>query len=172
MSLYEFSVPAYQQILGGMLGVMDKTIAHANAKKWDHSVVCNDRLHPDMFSFARQVQSFTDHAAGSSLRLAGKEANLAPRDETTLEGLRERIAKSLALVNSVTAADVDARAASDVAFPMGPRQVIMKGKDYMMHFALPNFYFHAVTAYDLLRHRGVEIGKRDFLGAVPGFPKA
>lgn len=172
MSLYAFSIPTYQQILGGMLNVMDKTLAQANAKKWDHSFVCNDRLHPDMFNFARQVQSFADHAAGSSLRLAGKEANLPPRDETNLEGLRERIVKALAMVNSVTAADVDAHADKDITFPMGPRQVTMKGKEYMMHFALPNFYFHATTAYDILRHRGVEIGKRDFLGVVPGMPKA
>lgn len=172
MSLYEFSIPTYQQILGGMLTVMDKTIAHAVAKKWDHAVVCNDRLHMDMFNFARQVQSFTDHAAGSSLRLAGQEANLPPRDETTLEGLRERIVKAIASVNSVTAADVDAHAGKQVTFPMGPRQVTMMGKEYMMHFALPNFYFHATTAYDILRHRGVEIGKRDFLGVVPGMPKA
>ena len=172
MSLYAFSIPTYQQILGGMLNVMDKAIAHATARKWDHSVVCNDRFHPDMFNFARQVQSFTDHAAGSSLRLAGKEANLPARDETTLEALRERIVKALASVNSVSAADVDARADKPITFPMGPRQVTMNGAEYMMHFAFPNFYFHATTAYDILRHRGVEIGKRDFLGVVPGMPKA
>ena len=94
------------------------------------------------------------------------------RDEKTLEALRERIVKALAVVNSVKAADVDAHADKDVTFPMGPRQVTMKGKEYMMHFAFPNFYFHATTAYDILRHRGVAIGKRDFLGVVPGMPKA
>lgn len=172
MALYEFSIPTYQQILGGMMQVMDKTIAHASARKWDHGVICADRLFPDMFDFARQVQSFADHAARSSLLLAGKDATMPPRDEKTLESLRERIAKALASVNSVSAADVDAHSDKDVTFPMGPRQVTMKGKDYMMHFALPNFYFHAATAYDLLRHRGVEIGKRDFLGVVPGMPKA
>jgi hypothetical protein len=75
-------------------------------------------------------------------------------------------------VNSVSAADVDAHANSPITFPMGPRQVTMNGMEYMMHFAFPNFYFHAATAYDILRHRGVEIGKRDFLGVVPGMPKA
>ena len=172
MSLYAFSVPAYQQILGGMLNVMDKSIAHATARKWDHSVVCNDRLHPDMFNFARQVQSFTDHAMGSSLRCAGKDATVPPRDETTLSALKARIETALKAVNSVTAADVDAHADTDISFPMGPRTPVMKGKDYMMHFAFPNFYFHATTAYDILRNRGVEIGKRDFLGVIPGFPKA
>ncbi len=172
MSLHAFSIPTYQQILGGMLGVMDKAIAHATAKKWDHAVVCSDRLHPDMFDFARQVQSFTDHAARSSLLLAGKDGAQPARDEKTLEALRERILKALAVVNSVSAADVDAHADKDIVFPMGPRQVTMRGKEYMMHFAFPNFYFHATTAYDMLRHRGVELGKRDFLGAVPGMPKA
>ena len=172
MSLYAFSVPTYQQILGGMLGVMDKAMAQAETKKFDKDFICNDRLYPDMFNFARQVQSFTDHAARSSLLCAGKEANLAPRDETSLEGLKVRIEKALEAVNSVKAAEVDANADTDVTFPMGPRQVTMKAKDYMMHFAFPNFYFHATTAYDILRARGIEIGKRDFLGAIPGFPKS
>jgi uncharacterized protein len=172
MSLYAFSIPTYQQILGGMLGVIDKAIAHAKEKKWDQNFVLTDRLYPDMFDFARQVQSFTDHAARSSLLLAGKDATMPARDEKTLEALRERIVKAIATVNSVSAAEVDAHADKDVTFPMGPRQVTMKGKDYMMHFAFPNFYFHATTAYDILRHRGVVIGKRDFLGVVPGFPAA
>jgi len=172
MSLYAFSIPTYQQILGGMLNVMDKTIAHVAAKKYDPASVLADRLFPDMFDFTKQVQSFTDHAARSSLLLSGKDGAQPARDEKTLEALRERVAKALAVVNSVSAADVDAHADKDVTFPMGPRQVTMKGKDYMMHFAFPNFYFHATTAYDILRHRGVEIGKRDFLGVVPGMPKA
>ena len=172
MSLYAFSIPTYRQILGGMLVVMDKAITHATARKWDEAFLCNDRLYPDMFNFARQVQSFTDHAMGSSLRCAGKEANLPPRDETTLAALKARIETALKAVNSVSAADVDAHADKDITFPMGPRTPTMKGKDYMMHFAFPNFYFHATTAYDILRNRGVEVGKRDFLGVIPGFPKA
>jgi len=170
MSLYAFSVPTYQQILGGMLGVMDKAIAHVAAKKWDEAFVLNDRLYPDMFNFARQVQSLTDHAMRSSLLCAGKEVALPARDETSLAALKARIEKALDVVNSVNAADVDANANSDVTFPRGASEVSMTAKDYMMHFALPNFYFHATTAYDILRHRGVEVGKRDFLGVVPGMP--
>lgn len=172
MSLYAYSVPTYQQILGGMLGVMTKAMAHAEAKKWDEAFVLNDRLYPDMFSFARQVQSFTDHAIRSVLSCAGKDVNIPPRDETTMAGLKARIEKALEVVNSVAAADVDANAGKDVTFPVGPRQVTMNAKDYMMGFALPNFYFHTTTAYGILRNRGVEIGKRDFLGSVPGMPKA
>ena len=172
MSLYAFSVPTYQQILGGMLGVMDKAIAQTAAKKWDEAFVLNDRIYPDMFNFARQVQSFTDHAMRSCQICSGKEANLPPRDETTLAGLKARIEKALEIVNSSSAGDMDAHADKDVTFPVGPRQVTMKAKDYMMGFAFPNFYFHATTAYGILRHRGVEVGKRDFLGKVPGMPTA
>lgn len=171
MALYAFSVPTYKQVLGGMLGVMDKAMTQAEAKKFDKDFLYNDRLYPDMFNFARQVQSFTDHAARSSLLCAGKEANLPARDETDLAGLKVRIEKALEMVNSVSAGEVDGNAENEVTFPMGPRQVTMKAKDYMMHFAFPNFYFHATTAYNILRSRGIEIGKRDFLGEIPGFPK-
>ena len=172
MSLYESSIPTYRQVVGGMIGVLDKAIAHYGEKKLEEASLLHDRLYPDMFPFTRQVQSFCDHAAGSSLRLAGKEANLPARDETTLAGLRERCVKALAAVNSVSKADVDAHADKDIVFSMGVRQVTMRGRDYMMHFAFPNFYFHATTAYNILRHRGVVVGKRDFLGVVPGMPKA
>jgi uncharacterized protein len=172
VSLYDHSIPTYQQILGGMQGVLDKAIAHYTSNKLEEVSLLHDRLYPDMFTFARQVQSFTDHAWRSSMLLAGKDGAPPARDETTLAGLRERIAKTIATVNSVSKADVDAHANKDVTFPMGPRQVTMKGADYMMHFAFPNFYFHATTAYNILRHRGVVIGKRDFLGVVPGMPKA
>ncbi len=172
MSLYDHSIPTYRQILGAMHGVLDKAIGCCGAKKYDQAAILNDRLYPDMFPFARQVQSFCDHAAGSSLRLAGKEAALPPRDEATLEALRDRIAASLSFVNSVRKEDVDAHADKPIVFPMGQRQITMNGADYMMHYAFPNFYFHATTAYNILRHRGVELGKRDFLGVVPGFPAA
>jgi uncharacterized protein len=171
MSLYDASVPVYVQLLGSMQNILDKAIAHCAGKKYEQATICNDRLFPDMFTFVRQVQSLADHAARSSVLCAGKEVNLPPRDETTLEALKERVTQALAMVQSVSKADVDANAGKDVTFPMGPRQVTMKSSDYMIHFALPNFYFHHTTAYNILRHRGVELGKRDFLGVIPGFPK-
>ena len=100
MSLYAYSIPTYQQILGGMLTVMTKAVAHAEAKKWEDAFVLNDRLAPDMFNFAKQVQSFTDHAMRSSLLCAGKAADVPPRDETTLAGLKARVEKAIAIVNS------------------------------------------------------------------------
>jgi hypothetical protein len=172
MSLYQASVPTYTQLLGSMTAILDKAIAYAAAKKIDPSVLVGYRLFPDMRPFAFQIQSLTDHAGGSSQRLTGIEAQLLPRDETTLEQLKLRVAKTLDTVKSVSASAVDAHADKDITFPMGPRKVTMKGADYMLHIALPNFYFHHTTAYNILRHCGVEIGKGDFLGTVPGFPKA
>jgi hypothetical protein len=113
-----------------------------------------------------------DHAAGSCVRVAGKEYAIPPREETTFEQLKQRVANALATVKGVSQADIDAGASKDVSFPMGPRSVTMRGDNYMLHFAFPNFYFHLTTAYDILRHRGFEIGKRDFLGKVVGFPAA
>jgi uncharacterized protein len=171
MSLYKASVPTYVQMLGSMVTVLDKGIAYAAAKKVDQAVFVNYRLFPDMRPFSFQVQSLADHASGSCQRLAGIEAVLPPRDETTLDQLKARAVKALDVVKSVAPAAVDAHADQDVAFPMGPRKVTMKGWDYMMYFALPNFWFHHTTAYNVLRHCGVEIGKMDYLGVMPGFPK-
>lgn len=171
MSLYKAAVPTYVQMLGSMVTVLDKGIAYAAAKKVEQPVLVNYRLFPDMRPLAFQVHSVTDHASGSCQRCAGVEAVLPPRDETTLDQLKARVAKALDIVKSVTPAAVDAHADKDVVFPMGPRKVTMKGWDYMMYFALPNFWFHHTTAYNILRHCGVEIGKMDYLGVMPGFPK-
>ncbi len=172
MSLHSISIPVFVQILNSSLQVLDKTIAHCAAKKIDQANLLSDRLYPDMFPLVRQFQAIADHASGASLRLAGKDAPIPPREETTFEALKQRLVNALAAVESVSAADVDAHASQDITFPMGPRQVTMRGHEYLLHFAMPNFYFHATTAYNILRHRGVEIGKRDFLGVMPGFPKA
>jgi len=171
MSLYKASVPTYIQMLGSMVTILDKGIAHAAANKIDQSVFVSYRLFPDMRPFSFQVQSLADHASGSCQRLAGIDAQLPPRDETTLDQLKMRVVKALDAVKSIAAGAVDAHADQDVAFPMGPRKVTMKGHDYMMHFALPNFWFHHTTAYNILRHCGVTIGKMDYLGTIPGFPK-
>ncbi len=171
MSLYKASVPTYIQMLGSMVTVLEKGIAHAAATKIDQSVFVNYRLFPDMRPLSFQVHSLADHASGSCQRLAGIEAQLPPRDETTLDQLKTRVVKALDVVKSIAPAAVDAHADQDVPFPMGPRKVTMKGYDYMMHFALPNFWFHHTTAYNILRHCGVAIGKMDYLGVIPGFPK-
>lgn len=171
MSLYKASVPIYIQMLGSITTLLDKGIAHAAVRKIDQSVFVNFRLYPDMRPFVFQLQSVTDHASGSCQRLAGIDPQFPPRDETTLDQLKLRVAKALDVVKSVAPAAIDAGADKDITFPVGPHKVTMRGSDYMLHFALPNFYFHHTTAYDILRHCGVEIGKLDFLGVIPGFPK-
>ena len=172
MSLYAASVPVYVQLLNSTQTILDKAITQIAARKLEQATILNDRLYPDMFTFVRQVQSVCDHAAGSCVRVAGGEYAIPPRDETTLEQLKDRVAKALACVQGVTEAQIDAGASKDVTFPMGPRSVTMRGDNYMLHFAFPNFYFHLTAAYSILRHRGFEVGKRDFLGKIPGFPAA
>jgi uncharacterized protein len=172
MSLYKASVPSYIQMLGSMVAILDKAIAHAAARTIDQAVLVNYRLFPDMRPLSFQLHWVADHASGSCQRCAGIEPQLPTRDETTLDQLKARVVGALDIVKSVTPSDVDAHADRDVIFPMGPRKVTMKGWDYMMYFALPNFWFHHTTAYNILRHCGVEIGKMDYLGAMPGFPKS
>ena len=172
MSLHSVSIPVFVQLINSAQHMLDKVIAHCAAKKIDPAALLNDRVYPDMFPLVRQFQYIADHSSGACLRLAGQDAPVPPREETTFEALKERLAKALAIVESVSAADVDAHASQDITFPMGPRQVTMRGHEYLLHFVMPNFYFHATTAYNILRHRGVEVGKRDFLGVMPGFPKA
>lgn len=169
MSLHRIAAPTYLQMLGSMQTLLDKAIAHCDAGKLDQSVILQARLYPDMFPFVRQVQAVADHAASSCLRLAGREAASPPREETTLQALKQRIATARSTVESVSAEAIDACADREISFPIGPRQAAMKGWDYLVHFALPNFYFHHAAAYAILRHNGIEVGKRDFLGAVPGF---
>ncbi len=172
MSLHSVSIPVFVQLINSAQTMLDKAIAHCAAKKIDPSALLNDRLFPDMFPLVRQFQYIADHSSGAALRLSGQDAPVPPREETTFEALKERLAKARAIVESVSAADVDAHEDKDITFSMGPRQVTMRGHEYLLHFVLPNFYFHTTTAYNILRHRGVEVGKRDFLGVMPGFPKA
>src|SRR5207342_1336115 len=126
------------------------------------------RLFPDMFAFTRQVQSACDQAKNAGARLAGIDPPKYEDNETTIAELKARIAKTVAFVKTLDARTIDASADGEINFPLGPNiKGHMKGADYLNHFALPNFYFHLTTAYDILRHCGVEIGKRDFLGSIP-----
>lgn len=172
MTLYAASIPVYAQLLGAMDTIIDKAVAQCPTRKADEAFVLADRLYPDMFPLVRQIQSVCDHAAGSCMRVAGGAYEIPPRTETSFAQLKQRVANALATVQGVSEAAINAGASKDVSFPMGPRTVTMRGDNYMLHFALPNFYFHLTTAYDILRHRGFEIGKRDFLGKVVGFPAA
>ena len=130
------------------------------------------RLRPDMLPFVRQVQIFCDNAKNTSSRLAGVEAPRMEDNEASLEELKARIEKTLDYIKSLDRAAVDHGAGREIVFPLGPNKMKMQGANYLLHFALPNYYFHLTTAYDLLRYAGVDIGKRDFLGAVPGISPA
>jgi hypothetical protein len=125
------------------------------------------RLAPDMFALARQVQVACDQAKNGAARLAGVEAPKFEDNETSIDALKERIAKTVAFLKSLDTQAIDAATDKEIIFPLGQGKGQMKGGDYLNHFVLPNFYFHRTAAYAIVRHCGVEVGKRDFLGAIP-----
>ena len=162
------SLAVFEIGLTALAAVLDKAEAHASARKIDPLVLTSWRLAPDMFGLARQVQIAADQAKNGSARLAGVEPPRYEDNETTLAQLKERIAKTTAFLKTLDPAAIDAAADRDVTFPLGPdNKGHMKSRDYLNHFVLPNFYFHLTVAYAILRRCGVELGKRDFLGAIP-----
>ena len=165
MSTYDLTVPAFLQILGALSGLLTKAEAHCKAKNIQPEVLLSARLYPDMFPLTRQIQTVCDFAAKSCARLTGSEVPATQDTEKSFEELRQRIAKTIDYVKAFKPAQFDGADARDVTFPAGPdKSITMKGQQFLSHFSLPNFYFHAVTAHDILRHNGVEIGKRDFMG--------
>jgi hypothetical protein len=164
LSLYTASVPVFRQILGSLAAILTKAEAHVDAKKLDPNALLQARLFPDMFPLVRQVQLATDFAKGAAARLAGVEVPRYEDTETDFAGLQARLEKTLAFLDSVAREAVDAGGDRDVTIGTGANQRQFKGQVYLLHYALPNFYFHAATAYDILRHNGLEIGKRDFVG--------
>lgn len=164
LTLHAASVPAYVRQLQAMLLWLDKAQAHAEARKFDANNYLGLRLAPDMLPFSRQIQIACDFAKGSSARLAGLEVPKWEDNEATLDELRARIRKTVDYVQSVPAAAIDAGAAREIVLPMRSGEPLhFLGANYLTQYVLPNFYFHATTAYALLRHAGVEIGKRDFM---------
>ena len=164
LTISSVGVASFLQTLGALSKILDKAAAHCAAKKIDQAVLLQTRLTPDMFSFVKQVQLACDFAKNTLGRLTGEPPKF-PDDEKTLDELKARIAKTIDYVKSFKPEQVDATEEKDVTFPIGPQQTMtLNGAQYLIGFALPNFYFHATTAYDILRQCGVEIGKRDFLG--------
>jgi uncharacterized protein len=166
ISMYQASVPAFLQMLNSLSDILDKAEAFAAERKIDPAVLLGYRLAPDMFPLARQVQIATDHAKGCCARLAGVEVPKYPDDETTLADLRARIARTIEFVQGFKPADIDGSEERDITITAGSRELRFKGQQYLVSFALPNLYFHATTAYAILRHCGLPIGKRDFMGAM------
>jgi uncharacterized protein len=164
ISMSAVAVASFEQTLGALSKILDKAAAHCAAKKIDPAVMLQTRLSPDMFPLVKQVQLACDFAKNCVGRLTGEPPKF-PDEEKSFDDLKARIGKTLDYVKGFKAGDLDATAEKDVTFPIGPQQTLtLKGDQFLIHFVLPNFYFHATTAYDILRHSGVEIGKRDFLG--------
>ncbi len=166
ISMHSASVPVFTRMLGHLAAWLDKAEAHAQAKKFDTSVYLAARLAPDMLPFTKQIQIACDAAKFGVARLAGVEAPKFEDNETSFADLRERIRKTLAFVESVPASAIDGTEDKDITVPRRDGSIVMKGEFYLKHYVQPNFYFHVTTAYALLRHNGVELGKGDFLGAL------
>jgi hypothetical protein len=164
--MYQASVPVFVRMLGNLSTILDKAAKHAEAKKIDPSVFVNARLSPDMFALARQVQIATDSAKGCAARLAGVEVPSYADTEATFPELRARIAKTVDFIKSIKPAQIDGSEDRTVTIKMRGNDTSFKGQPYLLNYAMPNLYFHVTTAYDILRHNGVEVGKTDFLGSV------
>jgi hypothetical protein len=162
------SIPSLEIGLAALSKVLDKAAAFAEAKKIDPSVLLQSRLYPDMFPLVRQVQTAADLAKNGVARLAGAEYPKFEDNETTIDQLKERLAKTAAYLKTIDAGKIDRSSDREISFPLGPKnQGHMSGADYLNHFLLPNFYFHLTAAYAILRHNGIDIGKQDFLGNIP-----
>jgi hypothetical protein len=167
ISMYAASVPVFRQMLGGLDGLLSKAETYAADKKIDPAVLLQARLFPDMFPFTKQVQIATDFAKGAPARLAGIAVPSYEDNEQSFADLHARIAKTLSFMDTIKPEQVDGSEEREiVVFPGTPREMKFPGQAYLLHFALPNFYFHVTTAYALLRHNGIELGKKDFLGKL------
>jgi hypothetical protein len=165
LSMYQACVPVITQMLNGLGGVLDKAAAHCTEKKYEESAFLQARLFPDMFTMARQVKQATDFGRNAPGRLAGVTLPTFPDADSSFAALQDRVAKSLAFVKEFTPAQLDGTEDKEIAWTAGTRQMSFKGQDYLLHFCLPHFFFHCTTAYALLRHNGVELGKRDYMGS-------
>ena len=168
LSMYQASVPVFTQILGALGNVLDKAAAHAAARKIDPAVLVAGRLAPDMFPLGRHVQIACDFAKSAVARLAGLEAPGWGDDEKTFAELSARARKTADYVQGFKPAQIDGSETRDVTIKVGGKPLTFQGQPYLLQFVLPNFFFHTTAAYAILRHNGVELGKRDFMGRVPG----
>lgn len=162
--MYQASVPRFANILGNLSRILDKAQAHIDARKIADATLTSYRLFPDMLPLSTQVQIACDTAKGLVARLSGVDAPAFDDNETTLAQLKERIAKTIAFMQSVPADKIDDTEDKDIVTKRGDKETHYKGMQFLLGHAVPNFYFHVTTTYNILRHNGVEIGKRDYLG--------
>jgi hypothetical protein len=166
VSMYNAAVPVCIRALTNLAHILDKGAAHAEAKKIDPSVLINARLFPDMYPLSRQVQIAADIAKGCASRLSGQEPPKFDDNEKTFDELKARVEKTITHLRSFTPEQIDGSEEKTISFTIGGRPLTFKGLHYLQNFVLPNVYFHVTTAYALLRHNGVELGKQDFLGSL------
>lgn len=164
VSMYANSVPVFQRLLKNLSGVLEKGEAFAAAKKIEPEVLINSRLAPDMFPLKRQVQIATDMAKAATARLAGVDIPKWEDNEASFADLKARIQKTIDYVGSFKPEQIDGSEAKDIHLTIAQKPAVLKGHTYLMTHAYPHFFFHVTTTYDILRHNGVEIGKRDYIG--------
>src|SRR5690606_32144555 len=164
LSLYQASVPVFVRMFGNLSAILDKAAVYAEAAKIDPAVLLNARLAPDMHPLTRQIQIASDAAKGCVARLAGVEVPSFADTESSFAELQARIAKTLEFVRSLTPGQIDSGEGREVVLRLPGAEMKFSGEDYLLHFVLPNFYFHLTTAYAILRHNGLDIGKMDYLG--------
>lgn len=164
ISMYQASVPPLIRSLNNLVGILQKGAAYAETRKIEPAVLINSRLYPDMFPLGRQVQIASDVARRGAARLAGLEAPKFEDNETTFNELSARLQKTTAYLETLTSAQIDGSEEKLITLPIGNESMDFKGLPFLFYFVLPNVYFHVTTAYDILRHCGVELGKLDYLG--------
>jgi uncharacterized protein len=164
LSIYQATIPGLLRTLGAVSAILGKAAAQCEARKIDPAVMLNYRLAPDMFPLSRQIQIMTDQAKGLAARLTGSEIPSYPDTEASFAELTARIGKTIDYLKSFALERFDGAEDRPITLKAGMTELNFSGRDYAFLFVFPNFYFHAATAYDILRHCGVEIGKRDFLG--------
>ena len=164
ISMYAATIPLFKHNLQSLAKVLKKGEAHATSAEFGPAVLLGSRLFPDMYDLTRQVQIATDQAKGSAARLSGTEIPKFEDNETTFAELDARISKTIAFLDSISANQIDGSEERDIVLHAGPMTLNFKGLDYLTTWVYPNFYFHLTTAYNILRHNGVVLSKRDFLG--------
>jgi len=164
ISMYAASAPRFVHVLKNLSAMLDKAQAHAEARKIDPAALTTFRLFPDMFALTRQVQTACDVSKGAVARLAGVGVPKHEDTEQTFPELKARIAKTIEFINTIKPEQIDGTEDKTITLKLGKQEYTFKGMQYLLNFAYPNFYFHATTAYNSLRHNGVELGKKDFVG--------
>ncbi|MFH2131421.1 MAG: DUF1993 domain-containing protein [bacterium] len=164
ISMYKASIPVFKQMLQSLAAILKKAAVYAENRKIDPSVLINSRLYPDMFPLSKQIQIATDTAKGCAARLAGMEPPVFQDGETSFADFIKRVEKTVDFLNSLKAEQINGSEDKTITYTQHGKESSFQGLPYLLHKSLPNFFFHVTTAYDILRHNGLDIGKADFIG--------